>query len=462
MSPGKSRSTAPKPVAISGTDQLPEYFRGGEKPPENHGIGIEYEQIGVFSADLRPIPFTGERSIQTILETLCRDHGWSPVRESGHLIGLERSGSRITLEPGGQIELSGKVHKKLNSLEKEIRQYHAELLQASAPLGIVWMSIGLQPFARVDEIPWNPKERYRILSRHLASRGDLAHHMMKKTAGVQVNLDFENEADAMEKFRLAMGLSSLVTALFANSPISRGRPNGFMSLRAHIWTRTDPDRCGLLPFAFDSDLSYRRYTDYAIGVPSLWLVRGGRWHPAGGMPFHSLIRSGWRGQPLNMEDWALHLTSLFPEVRMKKFLEIRSSDSTPIPLAMAFAAFWKGVMYDSRARHEAWSLVETFTWKERLALHEEISRKGLRARIGNIHARGLMERLLAIAREGLGRQSKGDANPEAGYLDPAIRLVEGEGNCPGRILLGLWENRKWADRPRELAAYVAGADSRES
>lgn len=437
-------------VPIRNKSQLVDFLHQGGKDPGKWGVGLEYEQVGLSLPDLRPLSFSGPASITAVLEGLRLEAGWNPNRENSHLIGLEKEGARITLEPGGQLELSGRVHLNLATLRKELSDFQRNLRDISEPLGILWLAIGLHPFAKLSEIPWMPKERYKILSAHLAGKGSLSHNMMKQTAGVQVNLDYHDEADAVEKFRVAMGLTSIVTAIFANSSVSEGKLNGFATRRAYIWLNTDSDRCGLLRFAFEPGFSFERYVEYAMQVPSLFLVRKNRWRATGGVPFGSLLESGWQGQPLQEKDWAIHLTSLFPEVRLKKYLEIRGSDSTTVPRAIAFAALWMGILYHPESRRSAWKLVDRFTWEERTALHEQVCRLGLEARAGNQTVRELAQQLLTLAGDGLNQLGLvSPAGPN--FLEPAQALVDGTETSPAEMLARDWDRGKWASRPVDIA-----------
>lgn len=440
----------PVGVPIRNKAHLVDFLHQGGKDPGKWGVGLEYEQVGLSFPDLRPLPFSGPASITSVLEGFYREADWNPNRENTDLIGLEKEGARITLEPGGQLELSGRVHSNLVTLRKELSDFQRNLRAISDPQGISWLAIGLHPFAKLSEIPWMPKERYRILSAYLADKGTLSHNMMKQTAGVQVNLDYHDEADAMEKFRVAMGLTSIVTAIFANSSVSEGKLNGFATRRAYIWLHTDSDRCGLLRFAFEPGLSFERYVEYAMQVPSLFLVRKKRWAATGGVSFGSLLESGWQGRPLQEKDWAIHLTSLFPEVRLKKYLEIRSSDSTTVPRAIAFAALWMGILYHPESRRSAWKLVEGFTWEERTALHERVCRLGLEARTRNRTVRELAQQLLALAHDGVSKLGLlSSAGPN--FLKPAQALVDGTETSPAGMLAGDWERGQWANRPRDIA-----------
>src|SRR5439155_20283422 len=258
-------------------------------------------------------------------------------------------GARNTVEPGLQMELSGNIHRRLHSAAEELRRYLGQVQAASDPLGVVWAAAGTHPTAALDRIPWLAKQRYAIMREYLPERGRLAHTMMKGTCGAQVNLDSTDEADAMEKLRVAMGLTSIVTAAFANSPITAGRVNGQRTERAAVWLETDPDRCGLLPFAFEPNASYDDYIEFALGVPVLFLVRGGHYMPIRGLTFGQLLERGYQGERATEEDWQTHLTTLFPEVRLKGYLEIRGTDSISPSLVLAHAAFWKGILYGGRA-----------------------------------------------------------------------------------------------------------------
>lgn len=442
-----------------------DYFLGGAKPPSAWGLGLEYERLGLGRCSGRALPYAGRRGVEGILELLSERCGWEPIRENGHVIALEREGAAVTLEPGGQLELSGAVHRDLASARAELMVHIRETTAVSDPLEASWVPIGLQPITPIEEIGWVPKGRYRVMAPYMAERGALAHHMMRGTAGVQVNLDYSDESDAVEKLRTAMGISSVVTAACANSPLYEGRPNGYMSRRAHIWEDTDPSRCGMPEFVFREDLSLRHYLEYALDVPMLFVLRDGRWISMEGMPFRKFLREGWVGVEPTYADWVLHLTSIFTEVRLKTYVEARGADSIPPDMAMAVAALWKGILYEPAARRAAWKLVADHPFPARLEFQREVARRGPAARLGERSAGDLALDLVRIAREGLVRLASspegaaGDAN-EAALLEPLRSSLEGEGGCPAARLLRRWGE---GDGPRAHRIIIdeAAADARE-
>ncbi|HEV8375803.1 MAG TPA: glutamate-cysteine ligase family protein, partial [Candidatus Polarisedimenticolia bacterium] len=279
------------------------YFTQGARPREDWGVGIEYERLGVFSDTGKAIPYHGARSLSALLTRLVSTEGWRPVYAGSNIVALEGEGQRLTIEPGGQLELSGAVHTRLSDLREEVARYVALLQAHSEPLGISWLGLGLQPLTPLSEISWVPKPRYTVMSAHLGRTGTLGHVMMKQTAGVQINLDYSDELDAMMKFRTAMGLTSLVTALFANSALTEGRPNGHQSFRSWVWQNTDPARCGLLPLAFKLDVTFDDYLEYALGVPAMFILRHGTFVDLGGMPFREFIARGFEGHPATEDDF---------------------------------------------------------------------------------------------------------------------------------------------------------------
>jgi glutamate--cysteine ligase len=432
---------------IEDINQLSEYFLEGVKPRAEWGHGIEYERIGVFNESGKTVPFDGERSIVTVLRELSHRYGWSPVYERGHLVELQRDKSVVSLEPGAQLEFSGSVHRDLSSLKGELAQFLEEVNDISKPLGISWLTIGLNPFTPIERIKWVPKVRYRIMSRRLEKRGKLAHYMMKGTAGTQGNFDYSSERDAMRKFRLAMGVTSITTALLANSPIYVGVPNRFLSMRAFIWMDTDPDRCGLLELAFHTESSFRTYRDYALSVPLLFIVREGRLIEMKGFTFKRFVKEGYGASRATIMDWALHLTTLFPEVRIKHYLEVRGTDSVNLDLAVAIMAWWKGLLYSDRAMDDAWRMVSHINWLERLQLHREICKIGLSAKVRKTPILDLAKELTEISRLGLIEQrDAGRAPDETEFLEPIFQLIEEEEQIPARRLLAEWKGNWKKDR----------------
>jgi len=423
------------------------YFESGAKPPEEWGTGIEYERVGVFTESGRAVPYHGPRSLSALLARLVSAKGWHPLYAGEHVIALEADHARITLEPGGQMELSGAVHRRLEDLREEVARWGELTREHSHPLGITWLGLGLQPFTPLGEIPWVPKPRYRIMSAHLAATGALSHVMMKQTACVQANLDYSDEADAIEKLRTAMGITSVVTALFANSSLLEGRPSGFLSYRSWAWQNTDPSRCGILPFVFGSEAGFADYLDYALDVPLMFILRGGNFVDMKGIPFRRYLLEGAGGHRATLADFELHLTTLFPEVRLKRYLEIRGGDSADAATALSQVALWKGILYDPDSRREAWGLVSDLSLEERLRFHREASRTGPEARLGRRKALEIGADLHRIAAAGLVRLGESPA-----LLDPLAEILFERKACPGQLIRDLWLG-EWKEQRRLLIDY---------
>ena len=339
---------------------LVDYIASGEKPREDWRIGTEHEKFGYTNEDLRPLPYAGPRGIHAMLEGLSR-FGWQRVEEAGNLIALvDDAGGSITLEPGGQLELSGAPLEDLHQTCAEVQKHLAQVREVAEPLGISFLGSGFQPKWRREDIPMMPKGRYEIMRSYLPTRGSMGLDMMFRTCTVQVNLDFSSEADMVKKFRVSMALQPIATALFANSPFEEGKPSGFLSRRSHTWTDTDPDRCGILPFVFEAGMSYERYVDYILDVPMFFVYRDGRYIDASGQSFRDFLAGRLPALPGEFPtsgDWSDHLTTAFPEVRMKKFLEMRGADGGPWRSLCALPAFWVGLLYDQEALDEAAELV---------------------------------------------------------------------------------------------------------
>ena len=451
---------------IAREEDLEGYFEIGAKARERWGIGIEYERFGVRGETGEPLPYEGEVSVEGLLKALVRSHGWTPIEEEGRVIGASREGSRITLEPGGQLELSGAVHRTLAELRAEIVGFTAAIDSLSRPLGVAWMGVGLHPLAPLDAIPWIPKKRYAIMREYLPTRGSRAHVMMKQTACVQVNLDYGSEGDAMDKLRTAMGITPLVTALFANSPLLEGRTNGMMSYRSWVWRDTDPDRCGLLPFAFKDGAGFGDYLEYALGVPMFFVVRDGAYRPARGMTFRKFIRKGFEKERATVADFEIHLSTLFPEVRIKRYLEVRGADSGAPEDCLALAALWKGILYDGASRRAAWEQVRHLSFRQRDDLLERVAREGPAARFPGSAARGdrsakaparvrdLLIELVRLARQGLNNQG---APEEGAWLDRLERRLGSEGGCPAYQLAAAWDGPFERD-PRRLVERLSHSD----
>ncbi len=436
---------------IGGPDDLLRPFHEGIKTPDRRGIGLEYERLPLRAASGRAAPYDAPdgSSVHAVLARLERDHGWSAQRESGRIIALEKGTTRLTLEPGAQVEMSGGVHHSLAAARAELNAFVAETDRAAAAHSIVLAGLGYHPLSEFDSIGWVPKSRYQIMGPYLASRGHLAHAMMKATAGCQINLDYTSEADAADMLRAAMGISSVVTALCANSPLTRGQANGFATRRSHIWMHTDPDRTGLLAIAFGDGAGFRQYVDCALDVPMMFVVRDGRWVDMTGRTFRGYLAGRTEGLKPTMADWDLHLTTLFPEVRLKRYVEVRGSDSGPPSIILAQAALWKGILYNEASRRAAWKLVSGPTFAERQAFHRAVVRQGLRARLGSRPALELARVLITLAHDGL-------PESERGVLDPLRALVAREGAGLSDQLLLRWRGAWGRDPLRMIEALATG------
>ena len=438
---------------VESVDDLVAFLRAGEKPPERWRVGTEHEKIGLHGSSRSPVEYAGDCGIGALLERIADRAGWEPVFEDGNIIALQRDGASITLEPGGQLELSGAP---LRTIYETCEEFHAhlELLRgASEPLDIVWLGLGIHPIHSVDELPRMPKERYRIMRRYMPTRGSRGLIMMFATATVQANFDYESERDMVDKVRTALMVSPIVSAIFANSSLSEGKANGFVSRRMHAWTDTDPDRCGMLPIAFEPDFGYRRYVEWALDVPMFFVVREGRFESAYDMTFRQFLENGRGGERATLADFDRHLTTLFPEVRVKQFIELRCADAVPPGLTCSLPALWKGILYDETARAAAANLVDA-TQAERAAAMEAVSRRGLAVSYAGQPVLGLARELVEIARNGLERI--GHAGPsapdESAFLDPIFAQLA-LGKSPGQVVLECWEG-EWERSFERLIEYA--------
>jgi glutamate--cysteine ligase len=418
------------------TDDLVTHFQGGSKPVPEFRIGIEQEKIGVGAAG-EAVPYEAVRGIVDIVGILGRleARGFAPTREDGHIIALERNRDRITLEPGGQLELSGGPLKTAAACRDALVAHVREAADAARPLGVRFLGVGLRPFGTIDDVEWLPKRRYGVMRAYFPERGRssrLAHWMMKMTATVQANFDYEGEADAVDKIRTAYGVTSIVTALYAASPIVEGRPGPWKSYRAAVWLETDEDRCGLLPFVFEPGFSFARYVEWALDVPMFFVVRAGEYRPAGGMTFRRFMAEGFAGEQATIADWEVHLSTLFPEVRLKRYIELRGADAGPMPMAVGLGALWRGLLDDPAARAAAWALVADRPFADRERLRRDVPRAGLAARFGGRPLRELAVELCRIADAGLARLPGGAGDRP--LLEP-LRAYAEAGRSPADDML---------------------------
>ncbi len=439
---------------IEKKDELEAYFHDGGKPRDRWRIGTEYEKVGVDRNTGKAIPYFGPRGVEFILKELVERYDWQPEEQDGHIIALARGKEQVHLEPGGQIELSGEPCENIHCTYAEFTQHVRELLEITEELGIVFLGLGIQPVSRLEEIEWVPKKRYRIMGPYMPKVGGLGQRMMKQTATVQANIDYKDEKDAMAKFRTGMGLTPILIAMFANSPICDGRLNGYRSFREHIWTDTDKSRAGMLKFAFDADVSFAHYVEYALDVPMYFIVRHKEYIDMTGATFRQYLERGHKGERATLEDWDAHLTTLFPETRIKRYIEVRSADSQMPELMPALAALIKGAFYDADCLQAAWDLVKAWTWDERMQVYLDSHVDALAARIRRHSLLDLAKEFFDIAREGLKRQDVVNSygEDETIYLNPLKRLLN-EGKCPADLLIEKW-NGEWQGDIKHLIRHT--------
>src|SRR5277367_4402662 len=364
-------------------EDLIRYFQTGAKPRAQWRTGTEYEKVIVRTADGTAIPYSGPGGVEDLLHRMAADYGFEPQDEHGHVLALNGPRSRITVEPGGQIELSGEQCDTIHCAREEFATHVQQLIEVTSKIGATVLGLGMQPVSRIDQIELLPKARYHIMYPYMARKGTLGQRMMKQSAGVQANLDYSDEADAIRKLRVSMGIVPLLYAAFANSAISDGALNGYHSFRGHIWSDTDPDRCGVPAFVFREDAGFEDYAEYALDVPMYFLDRDHRYldlTAPPGITFREFMERGWNGQRATIEDWANHLTTIFTEVRLKKYVEVRTADSQPPALMLALPALLKGILYDNDCLEGAWDLVKRWSYAERLELTAMATKASLEVR----------------------------------------------------------------------------------
>ncbi|MGH8116152.1 MAG: glutamate--cysteine ligase [Rhodanobacteraceae bacterium] len=408
--------------------QLAEYLAAGAKPPAQWKIGTEHEKFVFRTDDLRSPPYAGDRGIGALLHGI-EGCGWDPVEEDGNLIALTRGLASVTLEPAGQLELSGAPLDTIHQTCGEVQEHLHCVRRASEPLQLGILGMGFQPKWRRDDMPWMPKARYAIMHRYMPKVGTLGLDMMTRTCTVQVNLDFAGEADMVKKFRVSLALQPVATALFADSPFTEGKPNGFQSYRSQIWTDTDRDRTGVLDFVFDDGFGFERYVDYLLDVPMYFVHRDGRYIDCAGQSFRDFLDGklpALPGEKPTLRDWSDHMTTAFPEVRLKQYLEMRGADGGPWNRLCALPAFWVGLLYDATALDAAWDLVKDFSLPERHALRDGVPKQALKLPFRGETVRELALRALEIAGQGLKRRAQCNRNgaDETMFLEPLIEFAE--------------------------------------
>jgi len=413
---------------ITDRDQLVQSIASGEKPKAQWRIGTEHEKFGFRLDDLRPPTFDGDRGIEALLTGLTR-FGWEPVLENGRTIALLRDGASVSLEPAGQLELSGAALETLHQTCVETGTHLNEVAQVAGEMQLGFLGMGFQPKWTRADMPWMPKGRYLIMKSYMPKVGSLGLDMMTRTCTVQVNLDYASEADMVKKFRVSLALQPIATALFADSPFTEGKPNGYLSYRSHIWTDTDADRTGMLDFVFEDGFGYERYVDYLLDVPMYFSYRDGIYHDASGQSFRDFLQGRLpvlQGALPTLRDWSDHMTTAFPEVRLKKYLEMRGADSGPWSRICALPAFWVGLLYDQTALDAAWDLVKDFSLAERHVLRDGVPKHAMHLPFRDGTVRDLARRALEISRDGLRRRAalNGDGQDETRFLDVLQEIVD--------------------------------------
>ncbi|QNQ10234.1 glutamate--cysteine ligase [Sphingomonas alpina] len=433
-------------AVIESRDQLVASFAKGEKPIKDWRIGTEHEKFVYSLTDHHAPSYDEAGGIKDLLDALT-GYGWRPVLEGGKVIALSGADGSISLEPAGQFELSGAPLDNLHETCAETGRHLEQVKAIGDKFGIGFLGLGMWPDKSRAELPIMPKGRYAIMLRHMPRVGSMGLDMMLRTCTIQVNLDYETEADMAKKFRVGLALQPLATALFANSPFTEGKPNGMLSYRSHIWSDTDPARTGMLPFVFEDGFGYERYADYALDVPMYFVYRDGRYIDAAGLSFRDFLKgelSVLPGEKPTVDDWADHLSTAFPEVRLKTFLEMRGADGGPWNKICALPALWVGLLYDNGALDAAWDVVKHWTIEERQALRDAVPKLALNAPIpGGGTLRDIAGEVLDIANAGLTARARVDASGsnETGFLDP-LRDIVRSGKVPAEVLLeryhGAW------------------------
>ncbi len=439
--------------------QLAGYLADGCKPKSEWRIGTEHEKFGYCRDTLQPLPYAGQRSIQAVLEGLRDRHAWQPLEEGGKLIGLQKDGANVSLEPGGQLELSGAPLETIHQTCDEVNQHLAEVKDICDEIGAGFIGLGAAPIWTHEDMPMMPKGRYKLMDAYMQKVGTMGRVMMRRTCTVQVNLDFGSEADMVQKMRVALALQPVATALFSNSPFFEGKLNGHKSWRARVWRDLDADRTGMLPWVFEDGFGFERWAEYALDVPMYFVYRDGEYIDALGQSFRDFLKGelpALPGETPTLSDWADHLTTLFPEARVKKFIEMRGADGGPWRRLCALPAFWVGLMYDQSALDAAWDLVKGWDAETRDTMRVEASVTGLQAKVGNIKMHDLAREVVAISEAGLkarGYAGSGGLVPDETHFLNAVKETLATGQSPADELLANYHGDWNGDLTRVYAVY---------
>ena len=440
-------------------EQLAEYMASGCKPKDAWRIGTEHEKFGYCKDTLNPLPYDGARSIRAVLEGLRDRHGWAEVREGGNLIGLVKGDANVSLEPGGALELSGAPLETIHQTCDEVNEHLREVKDIADEIGVGFIGLGAAPIWMHDQMPLMPKGRYKLMDAYMQKVGTTGTTMMRRTCTVQVNLDFASEADMVQKMRVALALQPVATALFANSPFFEGKPNGHKSWRARVWRHLDADRTGMLPFVFEDGFGFERYVQYALDVPMYFVYRDGRYIDALGQSFRDFMVGklpALPGQTPTLSDWADHLTTIFPEARVKKYIEMRGADGGPWRRLCALPGFWVGLIYDQGALDAAWDLVKDWDPETRDALRVAASVDGLQAKVGKLSMLDLAREAVGIAEQGLiarARPGAGGLVPDETHFLNALKESVDSGKSPADELLDAYAGEWNGDLTRIYAGF---------
>ncbi|WP_172298455.1 glutamate--cysteine ligase [Pseudoruegeria sp. HB172150] len=440
-------------------EQLAEYLEAGCKPKDDWRIGTEHEKFGYCKDTLNPLPYEGERSILAVLEGLRDRYGWDELREGGHLIGLTKDGANVSLEPGGALELSGAPLETIHQTCDEVNEHLAEVKSIADEIGVGFIGLGAAPEWMHEQMPLMPKGRYKLMDAYMQKVGSTGTTMMRRTCTVQVNLDFGSEADMVQKMRVALALQPVATALFANSPFFEGKPNGMKSYRSWVWRHLDKDRTGMLPFVFEDGFGFESWVDYALDVPMYFVYRDGKYIDALGQSFRDFMKGklpALPGETPTLSDWADHLTTIFPEARVKKFIEMRGADGGPWRRLCALPALWVGLLYDQGAQDAAWDLVKGWDAETREAWRVGASEQALQAEVGGRKMQDLAREVLDIARSGLKARARpglgGMVQDERHFLHALEDSIE-SGKVPADELLDKYHGEWDGDLSRIYAEY---------
>lgn len=440
-------------------DQMAEYLADGCKPREDWRIGTEHEKFGYCKDTLKPLPYEGDRSIRVMLEGLRDRHNWAPVEEGGKLIGLEKDGANISLEPGGQLELSGAPVETIHETCDEVNTHLREVKDVADDIGVGFIGLGAAPEWSHEQMDLMPKGRYKLMDSYMQKVGTMGTTMMRRTCTVQVNLDFASEADMVQKMRVAVAMQPIANALFANSPFLDGKPNGVKSTRGLVWRNLDDARTGMVPFVFDEGFGFEAWVQYALDVPMYFVYRDGKYIDALGQSFRDFLKGelpALPGEKPTLSDWADHLTTLFPEARVKKFIEMRGADGGPWRRLCALPAFWVGLMYDQSALDGAWDLVKDWDAETREELRIAASTHGLQAEVGGLKMHDLAREAVALSEAGLkarGRSGAGGLVPDETHFLNALRDSIETGRVPADDLLADYHGPWNGDLSRIYAEY---------